>query len=252
MTLFACSGIRKLFPLDGAKRLVLDDISFTVEPGEVVVLVGKSGCGKSTLLRILAGLLIPDEGEVFLEGQPLRSPTPRVSILFQSYTVFPWMSVLGNVEAGLLHRNLPRKERRRIAEVYLELVGLTEFARASPATLSGGMQQRVSLARTYGMDSKVLLMDEPFGALDAFTRRDMQQELLRINSREGKAVVFVTHDIEEAVLLGSRILVLASGPGRVVDIFRRDDNCPPAALHQQVAESLQRSITPTISRGLDR
>jgi NitT/TauT family transport system ATP-binding protein len=242
MALLECSGICKAFALGDRKLSVLEDVSFAVEPGEVVVLVGKSGCGKSTLLRILAGLLAPDAGTVLLEGKPLRAPTPRISILFQSYTVFPWMSVRGNVEAGLVHRGLPRRERRRIAAAYLELVGLAEFAEARPSRLSGGMQQRVALARTYAMDPKVLLMDEPFGALDAFTRRDMQQELLRINSQEHKSVVFVTHDIEEAVLLASRILVLSSLPARVFEVFGRDETAGPGVLHQRVADALQRAM----------
>lgn len=243
MALLECHDIRKSFSLNGQGLPVIDGVSFSVEPGEVVVLLGKSGCGKSTLLRILAGLVRPDSGDVLLNGRPLTEPAPQVSILFQSYTVFPWMSVVGNVEAGLRHRGLPRAERRRVAMDYLKLVGLAEFAKARPGTLSGGMQQRVALARTYGMDPLVLLMDEPFGALDALTRREMQQELLRINNEEHKAVVFVTHDIDEAMLLASRVLVLSFRPARIVGVFPRKEEADPRLLRQEVAESLEAALT---------
>jgi NitT/TauT family transport system ATP-binding protein len=238
MPFLECSDVGKSFSLDGRPLPVLADISFGVERGEVVVLVGQSGCGKSTLLRILAGLVEPDTGRVVLDGRPVLSPSPDISILFQSYTVFPWMTVLGNVEAGLLHGRLTAAERKRKALQYLELVGLSEFARSLPKTLSGGMQQRVALARTYAMNPKVLLMDEPFGALDALTRNDMQRELLRINSEEQKTVVFVTHDIDEAIRLASRVLVLSIRPARVVEVFEPRAFPDRAVLHQKIAATL--------------
>ena len=243
MPFLECSHVSKSFNLNGQPLPVLKDISFCVERGEVIVLVGQSGCGKSTLLRILAGLLKPDTGRVILEGHPILSPSPDIGVLFQSYTVFPWMTVLGNVEAGLLHGGLTARERKRTAMQYLDLVGLSEFARSLPKTLSGGMQQRVALARTYAMNPKVLLMDEPFGALDALTRNDMQRELLRINSEEHKTVVFVTHDIDEAILLASRVLVLSIRPARIVEAFEPRSFPDRAVLHQKIAATLNSVVT---------
>ena len=238
MPILECRDIQKSFILNDMPLRVVDDISFRVDPGETIVLLGKSGCGKSTLLRILAALIKPDYGEVFLDGKALQSPTPKVSIVFQNYTVFPWMTVLGNIEMGLHHQQLDRNERKQIAQQYLELVGLADFAKARPGTLSGGMQQRVALARTYAMDPDVLLMDEPFGALDAFTRREMQEELLRINSEKQKAVVFVTHDIDEATLLASRILVLSFRPARIAGRFLQSEYSNRASLRSKVADCL--------------
>ncbi len=235
MPLLECVNIQKSFVLNGEPLHVVDGVSFSVDPGEIVVLLGKSGCGKSTLLRILGGLISPDDGEVVVDGNPLHGPTPKVSMVFQNYGVFPWMNVLKNVKAGLHHRELDRQERERIAWQYLKLVGLWDFAKVRPGTLSGGMQQRVALARTYAMDPEVLLMDEPFGALDAFTRREMQEELLRINSEKQKAVVFVTHDIDEATLLASRILVLSFRPAKTVGDFARGDYGSRVLLREAVA-----------------
>lgn len=240
MPLLECIGVRKSYSLNGKPLQVVDGVSFAVEAGEIVVLLGKSGCGKSTLLRILAGLVKPDSGTVRLNGGPLHQPTPTVSIVFQNYAVFPWMSVIGNVEVGLHSRGLNRKQRKQIAGDYVKLVGLEEFARARPGTLSGGMQQRVALARTYAMNPEVLLMDEPFGALDAMTRREMQKDLLRINSEEGKAVVFVTHDIDEAVLLATRVLVLSFRPATIAGEFIKSKFSEPASLRQEVAGCLDR------------
>lgn len=235
MPLLQCANIQKSFVLNGEPLHVVDGVSLSVDPGEIVVLLGKSGCGKSTLLRILGGLIRPDEGEVLVGGNPLQGPTPKVSVVFQNYGVFPWMTVLKNVEAGLHHRGLERQERKRVARQYLKLVGLSDFARVRPGTLSGGMQQRVALARTYAMDPEVLLMDEPFGALDAFTRREMQEELLRINREKQKAVVFVTHDIDEAALLASRVLVLSFRPAKVVGQFARAEYESRVSLREAAA-----------------
>lgn len=243
MAFLDCFDVSKSFLLDGQQLPVLADITFSVEQNEVIALVGQSGCGKSTLLRILAGLIKPDTGQVTLEGQPMTGPSQKLSILFQNYTVFPWMTVQGNVEAGLLSSGLSVVERKHKAREYLELVGLLEFARALPMTLSGGMQQRVALARTYAANPKVLLMDEPFGALDALTRREMQQQLLRINSEEHKTVIFVTHDIDEAILLASRILVLSIRPAGIVEVFERKGFPDRAVLHQRIAATLDAVVT---------
>jgi NitT/TauT family transport system ATP-binding protein len=239
MSILSCHELRKSFALNGQPLAVLDGISFAVDEGEVVVIVGQSGSGKSTLLRILAGLIAPDSGDVRLGSTRLTSPTTEIGLLFQNYTVFPWMSVVGNVEAGLLHHVHSKRERRRVALDHLNMVGLAPFAHSRPDTLSGGMQQRVALARTYAMNPRILLMDEPFGALDALTRREMQRELLRINAQAGKAVIFVTHDIAEAVLISSRILVLSTRPTRIIRTFVTRDAATPAVLHQEVAAALE-------------
>jgi NitT/TauT family transport system ATP-binding protein len=243
MAFLDCFDVSKSFQLDGQRLPVLANISFSVEQDEVIALVGQSGCGKSTLLRILAGLIKPDTGQVKLEGQPMSGPSQKLSILFQNYTVFPWMTVQGNVEAGLLSSGLSSLERKHKAREYLHLVGLLEFAKALPMTLSGGMQQRAALARTYAANPKVLLMDEPFGALDALTRREMQQQLLRINSEEHKTVIFVTHDIDEAILLATRILVLSIRPAGIVEVFERRDFPDRAVLHQTIAATLDAVVT---------
>lgn len=215
MSTLACDNVGKSYTLNGQPKTVLSGVSMTVERAQIQVIVGISGCGKSTLLRILAGLIEPDEGSVQLDGRPLVGPTPEVGIVFQNYATFPWMTALENVAAGLYHTGLSRIERRRIAAEHLDLVGLADYASSRPGELSGGMQQRVAIARTYAMDPKVLLMDEPFGALDAITREVMQADLLQINAQKQKPIVFVTHDIDEAIAVGSRITVMTRGPGRI-------------------------------------
>jgi len=222
--MLSLSGISKEFSLNGTPLPVLRDVSIEVNPGEVLVILGMSGCGKSTLLKIVAGLLPADSGQVLLEGTPITSPNPEIGIVFQSYTVFPWMTVLENIESGLNHSVIRSEERQARARTFLDLVGLSEFANAWPSTLSGGMQQRVALARTYAMNPKVLLMDEPFGALDALTRRSMQKEFLHIHSSEKKATIFVTHDIDEAITVGDRIIVLSARPGQIVAEFINPKN----------------------------
>ena len=217
--MLSLSNISKEFRLNGTPLPVLRDVSVEVNPGEVLVILGMSGCGKSTLLKIVAGLLSADSGQVLLEGTPITSTNPEIGIVFQSYTVFPWMTVLKNIESGLNHSVIRSEERQARARTFLDLVGLSEFANAWPSTLSGGMQQRVALARTYAMNPKVLLMDEPFGALDALTRRSMQKEFLHIHSSEKKATIFVTHDIDEAISVGDRIIVLSARPGQIVAEF---------------------------------
>lgn len=222
--MLALSNISKDFQMNGATLPVLRNINIKVNPGEVLVILGMSGCGKSTLLRIVAGLVGSDAGKILLDGNPVTSPNPEIGIVFQSYTVFPWMTVLKNIESGLNHSVIKSEERQARARTFLNLVGLSDFANAWPSTLSGGMQQRVALARTYAMNPKVLLMDEPFGALDALTRRSMQREFLHIHSSERKATIFVTHDIDEAITVGDRIVVLSSRPARIVAEFTNPKN----------------------------
>jgi len=201
---------------DGQVR-ALDDITFDVRPGEFISLVGPSGCGKTTLLRLINGLIEPDEGEVRVMGAAPQ-PGPDLAMVFQSARLMPWRTVSGNIEFALALRGLSRKERSERAQALLGAVGLRDFASAYPHELSGGMQQRVGLARALAVEPKVLLMDEPFAALDAMTREVLRNELLQMWSERRMAIVFVTHDIEEAVLLSQRIVLLRPRPGRVDEI----------------------------------
>jgi NitT/TauT family transport system ATP-binding protein len=192
----------------------LDDLSFDVKPGEFISLVGPSGCGKTTLLRLIDGLITPDSGEVLVKGRP-PEPTFSMAMVFQSARLLPWRTVAGNIEFVLGLRGLSLKARKSRALALLGAVGLRDFADAYPHELSGGMQQRVGLARALAVEPDVLLMDEPFAALDAMTRETLRAELLRLWERRRMAVVFVTHDIDEAIILSQRIVVLRPRPGRI-------------------------------------
>jgi NitT/TauT family transport system ATP-binding protein len=201
----------------GLVRDAITDVSLDVEQGEFVCLLGPSGCGKTTLLNLVAGFDRPTSGRVLVHGREVTGPEPSRMCIFQSYALYPWRSVLGNVEYGLEVRGMPRGERRAVALEYLKLVGLELFAGHHPHQLSGGMQQRVALARALAVDPGMLLMDEPFGALDALTRIRLQDEISRI-ARE-KTVVFVTHDVEESVFLADRVVIMAPSPGRIQRII---------------------------------
>ena len=191
------------------------DLSMEVEEGEFVCLLGASGCGKSTMLSMFAGFLQPTSGHVMLRGQPITGIEPRCGMVFQSYALFPWKTVRGNVEFGLKLQGVGRVERRVRAQGFIDLVKLTGFEQRYPTELSGGMQQRVTLARILAADPEVLLMDEPFAALDAMTRQVMQEELLRIHATSGKTTVFITHSIDEALILSDRIVIMSARPGRI-------------------------------------
>jgi NitT/TauT family transport system ATP-binding protein len=209
-------GVTKVFPVRGGDTLTaLEDVSLTVPAGEFLTVVGPSGCGKSTLLDLLGGLAEPTSGRVLVDGRPVRGPGLDRGIVFQQYALFPWRTARSNVEFGLEAGGVPRRERIERARHYLDLVGLAGFADRYPHELSGGMRQRVAIARSLAYDPDVLLMDEPFAALDAQTRDSLQDELLRIWRRTGKTILFITHGIEEAVYLGQRVAVLTSRPGRV-------------------------------------
>ncbi|MGW4353557.1 ABC transporter ATP-binding protein [Nocardia sp. NPDC004582] len=219
----ALSGVRKEFPIRGEREplTALSDISVDVRDGEFLVLVGPSGSGKSTLLDLLGGLDRPTAGQILLDGAPVTGPGLDRGIVFQQYALLPWRTARANIEFGLEAKGIPRRARKGIAEHYLELVGLAGFGNRYPHELSGGMKQRVAIARSLAFDPEVLLMDEPFAALDAQTRESLQDELLRIWRATGKTVLFITHGIDEAVYLGQRVAVLTSRPGRikaVVDI----------------------------------
>ncbi|MGW2203114.1 ABC transporter ATP-binding protein [Streptomyces sp. NPDC001774] len=196
----------------------VDGIDLEIAAGEFVALVGPSGCGKSTLLDMLGGLTRPTGGRILLDGTPVTGPGLNRGIVFQQYALLPWRTAQGNVEFGLEATGVPRRERASRAREFLDLVGLSGFEDRHPHELSGGMRQRVAIARSLAYDPDVLLMDEPFGALDAQTRESLQDELLRIWQRTGKTVVFITHSIDEAVYLGQRVAVMTSRPGRIKQV----------------------------------
>jgi len=206
----------------GERLLALDRVSLDVDAGEFCCLVGPSGCGKSTLLRVLAGLVRQDSGVAEVRADDVRADAPRrpaTAMVFQEHALLPWRTVLDNVAFGPENRGVPRAEREAHAAEMLALVGLTRFARAYPHQLSGGMKQRVGIARALANDPEVLLMDEPLAALDAQTRALIQEELLRIWATLGKTVLYVTHSIEEALLLGDRVVLLTARPGRIKQVF---------------------------------
>jgi NitT/TauT family transport system ATP-binding protein len=202
-----------------AQRFIaLHDVDLDVNPGEFLVLVGPSGCGKSTMLDLLAGLAMPTRGRVLIDGKPVAGPARDRGVVFQQYALFPWRTALDNVAFGLEVAGLGARARRDKAAHYLNLVGLSEFANRFPHELSGGMKQRVAIARSLAYEPQVLLMDEPFAALDAQTRETLQEELVEIWQRTGKTIVFITHGIDEAVVLGQRVAVMTTRPGRIKEI----------------------------------
>ena len=198
---------------------VLSDLNLEIRASEVCVIVGPSGAGKTTFLRLIQGLLRPSSGTIKIDGRPVAGPRLDCGFVFQNFGLLPWRSVQSNVEFGLQVRNVDRDKRRIIAQKYIEMVGLSGFEHHHPHELSGGMQQRVGLARAFAIDPRVLLMDEPFAALDAQTRETLQAELLQIQHRERKTVIFVTHSIDEAVLLADRVVVFTQRPSRVKEII---------------------------------
>jgi NitT/TauT family transport system ATP-binding protein len=198
----------------------LKDVSFTVEPGEFLTVLGPSGCGKSTLIRTVAGFQAPEKGEVRLKDRTVSKPGPDRIMVFQEFDqLFPWRTVLGNVEFALKLKGLSKEERKSRARQFLSMVGLTGFENAYPHQLSGGMKQRAAIARSLALDPEILLMDEPFGSLDAQTRTILQSELVRIWEEVGSTIIFITHNIQEAILLGDRVLVMSARPGRIKTVI---------------------------------
>lgn len=220
MTLLRIEDLDKRYldPYTGEEVRALEGISFTVEEGELVSILGPSGCGKTTILNIVAGFIPPTAGRVLLDGHPVHRPGPDRGVVFQSFALFPWKTVQENVTFGPKMRSVPREQREAIAREYIDLVGLAGFERRFPHELSGGMQQRVGVARVLANEPRVMLMDEPFASVDAQTRMTLQEELTRIWEERHPTILFVTHDVEEAVFLSDRIIVLTRRPGRVREI----------------------------------
>ena len=211
-------NVNKSFTVDGQKVDVLKDINLEVQEGEFIAIVGHSGCGKSTLLKIIAGLEKNDTGLVTVDGKEVNGPGMDRGMIFQEHRLFPWMSIEKNVQLGL--KGLSKEEKTKLSDQYLELVKLSEFKKAYPSQLSGGMSQRAAIARSLVSQPEVLLLDEPFGALDALTKIELQEELLKIRERFHNTMLMVTHDIEEAVYLADRIVVMSARPGLIKDVIK--------------------------------
>lgn len=216
------TDVSKVFPLKGDDFVALDHVSLDIADNEFITVIGPSGCGKSTLMNILAGLEAPTSGTALVDGRPVAGPGPDRGVIFQQYALFPWLTVRKNVEFGLKVAGLGKAERRERAEYFIRLVGLEHFADALPKMLSGGMKQRCAIARAYAVNPSILLMDEPFGALDALTRVNLQGQLLQTWEREKRTVMFITHDVDEAVILANRVVVMAARPGRIQEIIDVD------------------------------
>jgi taurine transport system ATP-binding protein len=205
------------YQTDSQQVLALQDINLDIEEGSFVCVLGSSGCGKTTLLRIMAGFLQPTAGDVFLDGKPmLPKPDRHRGVVFQQHTLYPWLNIEENVGFGLKMRKVPIQERRETVEHYLDMVGLSQFKKSAPYELSGGMKQRASIARVLASDPRIVLMDEPFGALDAITKEQMQENTRKIWKDTHKTFFFITHDVEEALLLGTHVIVMSARPGRII------------------------------------
>ena len=231
MAFIELSGVCKGYGRAGARTHVLEDVNLSIEKGELVSIVGYSGAGKTTLVSLLAGLILPDKGQVLVDGKPVTGPSPERGVVFQNYSLLPWLSVLENVQLAVdqVFPQLSSAERRARALKFVEMVNLGPAADKRPRELSGGMRQRVSVARALSMEPELLLLDEPFGALDALTRGVLQGELQRISQESGKTMLLITNDVDEGILLSDRIIPLGAGPGAslgpatLVDIERPRD-----------------------------
>jgi NitT/TauT family transport system ATP-binding protein len=249
----AVENVSKWFRSTRATVHALDNVTLTVAPGEFLCLVGPSGCGKSTLLDIIAGLTVPDSGNVLADGQPVLGPGRHRLVMFQESALFPWLDVFGNVMFGLKReQSLTRQQKNEIADHHLELVGLSKFKKAYTHELSGGMKQRVALARSLAPDPRVLLMDEPFAALDALTRERLYGDLQDIWQSRRKTIILVTHNVREAVCLGDRVMVMSPNPGRLREAFPvalprpRDINSPLLAEAAQDITAALKSHDPEL------
>ena len=216
---FILKNVSKTFKSQDNELEVITNINLTVHEGEFLSIVGPSGCGKTTLLRMIAGLDIPSSGEITVDGDSIGGPGPERGFVFQQYSLFPWRSVLDNIAFGPEVRGVSEEERYAKARNYIEMVGLSAFEDSYPHELSGGMKQRVAIARALANDPESILMDEPFAALDVQTRHKLQEELVNIWQEENKTIVFVTHNVDEAVFLADRVVVLSKSPGEIIDTF---------------------------------
>lgn len=246
--IFSIEKINKSFDIkDGEDRLeVLRDISLEIQENEFLCIVGPSGCGKSTLLRIMSGLENATGGRILYREKALTEPTKDIGMVFQNYSLMPWLNVEDNIALGLKLKRLSKKKKKEIVDKYLDIIGLKDFRKSSPHELSGGMQQRVAIARSLANDPDVVLMDEPFGALDAYTRIQLQKELLRIWEKDKKTIVFVTHSVDEAIYLADRIILMSKNYGAIhkeikVDIPRVRERSNPkyAELNQELLEEFE-------------
>ena len=215
-------GIEKKYNTRKGEVVALNGVNFDIKENEFICVIGPSGCGKSTLLNIIAGLLEPTAGQILVDGKPIQGTGTDRGVVFQQYALFPWLTVKKNVEFGLKLKGLSKDECDSIAMKYLKMVELEKFADSYPKELSGGMKQRVAIARAYAMNPEVLLMDEPFGALDAQTRTQLQTELLKAWQEENKTCFFVTHDIEKAIVLATRVVIMSARPGRIKEVVDID------------------------------
>ena len=243
--------VNKVFQVGTERVEALHHVNLDVNKGEFVCLIGASGCGKSTLLRIIAGFEQPTSGDVRVYDAPITGPGSDRGMVFQDYALFPWMTVRQNIAFGPRQKNLPEKQIRETTSAYLDMVGLTKFADRYPYQLSGGMKQRVAIARVLANEAHILLMDEPFGALDALTREQLQDELLEIWARTHVTILFVTHSVEEATLLSDRVVVMTAGPGRIESDNRLSLARPrdvSAADFNAVRRNLTERLTSHVSR----
>lgn len=215
-------NVEKIYNTRNGEMVALNGVSLDIGDNEFICVVGPSGCGKSTLLNIIAGLNSPTSGKIYVDGKEVNEPGPERGVVFQQYALFPWLTVRKNVEFGLKLKGINKEEASMIANKYLKMVDLEDFADSYPKELSGGMKQRVAIARAYAVNPDVLLMDEPFGALDAQTRTQLQSELLKTWETERKTCFFITHDVDEAIILAQRVVIMSARPGRVKEIVNID------------------------------
>jgi len=226
------------FDTPKGKLRVVDDVSYDIHDGDFIAVIGPSGCGKTTMMSMLAGFQRPTTGKVLFDGRPVKGPGPERGVIFQEYGVFPWLTVKENIAFGLKLKanHVPAGEQKQICDHYLALMGLSDFANAYPKHLSGGMRQRLAIARAYAVKPQFLLMDEPFGALDAQTRANMQNLLLKVLAAEGKTVMLITHSVDEAIYLASRIVVVTARPARIKEIIEVPFGYPRDELLQERPE----------------
>jgi NitT/TauT family transport system ATP-binding protein len=247
--ILSIKNLHKTFPQEEGEMVAIAEFDLDVEEGEFVCILGPSGCGKTTLLRMIAGLETPTSGELLLNGNPISKPGSDRGMVFQEFALFPWRTVRKNIEFGLEVKRVPPAERKEISQRFIDLVGLKGFEEYHPYQLSGGMKQRVGIARALANEPTILLMDEPFGALDAQTRNLMQKELLRIWKETRKTVIFITHSVDEAVYLADRVIVLTTRPSKIKEVFRieterpRDRASPDfASLRKRILSELEQEL----------